>query len=183
MRILLTGEIGSGKSTVVREVLRLAAFERVTGLFSRRVDERDGSRGYRLVSSLDGREMRFAFPKSGPDDGPGKFRIDREVFDRFGAEVLRAAARDADSPLVIDELGIFERGASAYVEAVGECVARKRDALVVVQERARDFWTPILRTEEFDRCAEVTLRNRDGLPITLAELFSRPGGGERPGNR
>ena len=172
MKILLTGEIGAGKSTVAREVVRLARFTQISGLLSLPVDEKERSRGYRLVS-LPGREGRiFASPRAEGSAGSGKFSIDAEAFDTFGVEVLRSVLDAKDSVWFLDELGIFEREIAGYVAAVKACAAREGDALVVVQKRVLDFWSPLLRAGGFGSPVEVTPRNRDELPSALAALFT-----------
>jgi len=173
MKILLTGEIRSGKSTVAREVLRIAGFKQVCGLLSLPVDDRDRSRGFRLLSLPGRREEIFALPRAEGGTGPGGFRVASEAFGQFGVEVLRAVEAAKDSVWILDELGVFEKGITAYVAAVRKCAAREGDSLVVVQSRALDFWTPILRAGGFGLPVEVTPVNRAALPSTLAALFTQ----------
>ena len=175
MKIALTGTIGSGKSTAARRILRLAGSPPLFGLLSLPADVRDRSRGFRLLTLPDRRERVFAFPREDGDAGPGRFRVDRDCFDRFGADALRRGARGEDRLMFLDELGWMEREAAAYAEAVREAGARAARALVVVQERALGRWDPVLRAAGFGPPERVTARNRDSLPERLAPLLLRDG--------
>lgn len=173
MKILLTGAIGSGKSTVAREVLRIAGFKRISGLLSLPVDERDRSRGFRLLSLPGRRERIFAFPRAESGAGPERFRLAPEAFEQFGVEVLHSVEVSNDSIWILDELGVFEKEIASYVTAVRKIAAREGNALVIVQKRALDFWAPILQAGGFGMPVEVTPRNRAELPSALAALFTR----------
>ncbi|NCC49721.1 MAG: hypothetical protein EOM20_00765 [Spartobacteria bacterium] len=166
MKVLMTGMMGVGKSTVCRAVLAQGRPRALCGFRSRRCRPDDPRGGFELVTWRDEAAV-FAFPD--PDRGP-RYRIDREVFNTLGVASLQSPAPDAWC--VIDELGIMEQEASFFVTAVRQAWAHSATALFVVQQRALPFWREVLEIDEAAHgVLTVTGDNRDHMAQTALDAL------------
>jgi nucleoside-triphosphatase THEP1 len=166
--VLLTGERGVGKTTVCRQVVKMAERMGLTcgGILTLAdhgvrdvVDVRNGSR--RRLAQVSG---------SGEAVIQGRFRFDPEAL-RWGEAVLsRATPCDL---LVVDEIGPLEmeRG-QGWVAALDVLLAGEyRLALAVL----RPEWVAQTQAELTDCAPEVvtvTRENRSELPVYLLDMLA-----------
>ncbi|MBC7187674.1 MAG: hypothetical protein H5U38_11635, partial [Calditrichaeota bacterium] len=130
--ILLTGEKGAGKTSLVRSVL--AHVRCAVGGFATEAVSASGHRiGYEIVDLLTGERMLFAsrVPESRAPRG-GPFTVDRGVFDSFGAQVVERARQRAEL-VVMDEIGCMERDSLFFQEAIWTCLTSGVPTIAVVQ--------------------------------------------------
>jgi nucleoside-triphosphatase THEP1 len=136
-QICLTGTIGIGKSNLARQIAS-SIFTSFQGLTTEKISQGKSTIGYRLCGP-DGSSKIFAHRqfKTGPMLGP--FRVRLRVFDNFGVTLLRQLQQRKD-PVLVDELGIAEAEALRYQEEMQLLLRFPRQFIVVIQERALDFW-------------------------------------------
>ncbi|MBN2491063.1 MAG: hypothetical protein JXQ29_09455 [Planctomycetes bacterium] len=171
MKILLSGPIGIGKSTVIARAIALLDDLRVAGLRTRPLLEEGTRLGY-VLESLSGEQRVFAHV-----DWPGTIRLGRfgvrpEVFAELGVRALEEGL--AAELAVIDELGLAEIDVAPYVRAVQALIAAPGHLLAVVQARAWPFWEARLCAPASSRRLEVSRTNRDELPHHIAGLLRLP---------
>ena len=168
--IFLTGEKQVGKSTLWKKALEQsgispAGFQTleylVNGCF----------RGYRLHGL--GRT-----PEELGNDIPVSVFLRRklhlpvsESFDVFGTALLKLSLEDGGF-ILMDELGIFERSAVAFRQAVVDCLNSDCHVLGVLQKADDPFLEEILNRPDV-LVFTVTKENRDALVEPLLEALTQ----------
>lgn len=166
MTIVITGAIGVGKSSLVTAVL--AEYGRpVYGVKTAPVDTDDRRQGFSLQALPDGPPQVMATPTG--QEYP-RFNIHLDVFNVTGVKALTPQQPGVG---LIDELGLFEREAKPYVDAVAHFAKQPGPRLIVVQQRALDFWSSRLPASV--NPIIVTKQNRNTLVHEiLNKLTSKP---------
>jgi len=162
LKIILTGAKGSGKSTLVRELLRRSAWPAV-GFFTEKVSAQNRIVGYK-IHEIGGRSRTFAHIAFKTQVRFEQFGVKPAVFDTFGIELLTRCAATG-KPFLIDEMGVMEQSAGRFCDYATEILNRSTCWLVVVQQRALDFWRPRLAPPQV---LTVTTANHDALLQTIS---------------
>lgn len=172
--ILLTGEVGVGKSTVICKVLSQLP-QVICG-------------GFRTVSAMPivgGNLLEVYIEKAWeetPHDadhmvgtrlGRGRFTSYPQIFDTVGTSILFATPNDA-TLMIMDELGMMEDNAKLFCQAVMGVLEGTLPVLGVIKPKHTDFLDAV-RAHEGSAVIEVTLDNRDELPNRIAELLRSTG--------
>jgi nucleoside-triphosphatase THEP1 len=160
MRIVITGEIQSGKSTVLNKVRKEIPSANCQGLLTLPIIENKVIQGFYL-KSLDGSTETFAHVDFDKFHSFGMFGLHLDVFDDFGCNVLHHAMES--DYIILDELGVMEQNADAFVKEVVEIFQEKKNVLAVIQQRALDFWRSKIGEDFIDMIFTVTLENRNTL--------------------
>ena len=166
-KIVLSGEIGSGKSTVVRAAMQLLRWEQPSGFFTHWDGaERGAQRLYFETWSGERHLMARRMPAAA-DVMP--YELDRANFVRHAVASLADAA--SERPVVIDELGLIELDAAGFPEAVARLFRGGAPVLAVIQQRALDRWLEAIGRARVTRQVDATPANRDALPAQIAAEF------------
>lgn len=168
--IFLTGEKQVGKSTLWNKSLQRAGI--APGGFQTLEYLVNGSfRGYRLHGL-------GSVPEQFGNDVPVSVFLRKklhlavsESFDIFGAELLRLALEDGGY-ILMDELGIFERDAAVFRQAVVNCLNGDCHVLGVLQKADDPFLKEILNRPDV-LVFTVTRENRDALVQPLLEALEQ----------
>lgn len=134
--ILLTGEPGSGKTTMIRQILA-RLHSPAYGFFTEELREFGVRKGFRLVT-LDGQEAILA---NVDFDGPprvGKYGVDVSVLDRLAVESIRSAIAQK-TLLVIDEIGPMEMLSQKFCQAVLLAMESQTPILGTIVKRKTSF--------------------------------------------
>ena len=164
--IIMTGDVHVGKSTLLQKALALLD-EDYCGIFCRPVFENGERVGYGLTRTDGSEPDVFAHRDFQSDLSLGPFKCNLRPFAR-AATYLQHCLSEGAHLVVIDEIGVIEKSASAYVEAVIKILDSPVSALFVVQRRAAYFWEMLASRKNW-RLYEAALQNRDALPRMLAE--------------
>ena len=167
MKVVISGAIGAGKSTVVRDVMRRMGWSAPGGFFTHWGEGKRGAAALYL-STWSGESQLMArrlAERVGSEEVPYKLEADR--FHSIAIPSLEVSHQ----PVVIDELGMIELGSPEFREAVEDLFRRPEPMLVVVQERSMERWMPVMGTDAAIRCFRVEASTRDGLPEQIAALF------------
>ena len=174
MKIVITGPLQSGKSTVVRRAMDSLGWRQTAGFFTRR--QPGGPRGsVLLLETWTGASYVFAtrIPHPAPD-GRLPYEVDEAVF--TGPAIESLSIGPPGGPAVIDELGLVEIETCAFTRAVAGLFRGDDPTLVVIQQRAMDRWMSLIGERQVNRVFEIGPENRDALPGRIEQLF-RPGKG------
>lgn len=175
MLILLTGEPGVGKSTVLLRLVNILRGEGISvgGVIAKEVrDEASGRRrvGFEFVDVISGSRARLA---SIGIDGPrmGRYAVDLDGCRDAATMLLRAMAMDC-RVVVFDEIGPMELRSAHLIDALGQLLGMvdRRDVVVVIHKRLK-HWMISRYRERASMLVEVKMENRDSLPTTLADTI------------
>ncbi|MCR4404439.1 MAG: nucleoside-triphosphatase [Candidatus Acetothermia bacterium] len=157
MKVLLTGGLRVGKSTVVERVLELWP-DSFGGFRTIRCPG-----GYKIVDLATGQAALIARNgKSGLIQYPA-------AFEEVGVAAI-ARALDSKDLVVMDELGFLELAAPRFQEAVLAALRGAKPVLGVVKQERNPFLDKIRALQEIT-LVEVRKENRDLLPIEIARLL------------
>lgn len=173
MRIMVTGPLHSGKSTLVRNVIGRLGWTAPAGWVSRR-EELEPGQPVVTLSTWDGATRQVVARWSGPTAAPGAppFTPDAAAWDRYALQHLRDLP--PGQPVVLDELGLLEWPAAACVAAVAGLFDRAAPLLAVVQERALDSWLRRVGAARVDRIARLSADQRGQLADELVAAWQPP---------
>jgi nucleoside-triphosphatase len=165
--ILLTGQPGCGKTTLIKRVI--AQLDCVFGGFYTEEIRSEGiRRGFRIVT-LDGQEGILAHESI---DGPpriSKYGVDLECLEQVGVASIRRALDTADL-IVIDEIGPMELFSEGFCQAVLEALADNKPVLGTIVLRSKPFSDQIKARDDVT-VIEITPRNRDELVGRIIEML------------
>lgn len=167
-KVILTGAIGSGKSTVVRATMRRLGWDRPAGFFTHWGGAARGA-GILYFETWAGerRPMARRRAESGAAGNP-PYELD-------GGFAVRAAAgfsSVAAGPVVIDELGLVEADSADFAAAVARLFRGPAPVLAVIQERALARWLGVVGPAAHPLVFRVEAASRAGLPETLVARFT-----------
>ncbi len=174
--IFLTGDIGIGKSTVIKKTLTL---------LKPLIDGRpDGVK----KSHFGGFNTYFGPDRSNPDrclymnDAPyppvyddrhavARFRQGSAEaipgrFDALGVKYISEARKNARL-IIMDECGGLEKDAQAFL-----CALEDSTPVLGIIKRSASGWAERLRSRKNVRLMTVDAENRDMLPFLLAEIYA-----------
>jgi hypothetical protein len=169
MKIVVTGGVGSGKSTVVRAVMDLLGWRQPGGYATH---WGGGERGAEelYLQPWGGAVLPMARRTAAPVGSGGlPYALKDQIF--VPAALASWTGASSGLPVVIDELGLVETGSEDFARAVAGLWRERRPVLAVIQRRALDHWLGVIGREGVDRLLEVAPENRAGLPKEIAGLF------------
>ncbi|HPF51361.1 MAG TPA: nucleoside-triphosphatase [Draconibacterium sp.] len=113
--IILTGEIGSGKTMVLKKLIQQFQKDRIKvgGFYQERIVEKDETVGYDFVEIETGRRFEFLRKNASGSHRVGKYSINTEVFP-IGKEILATVRQ---SIVVVDEIGKMENKGDGWAAA------------------------------------------------------------------
>ena len=170
MKIIITGKINSGKSTVLNKALeKLKSFD-ISGYFTFPVLENNERAGF-YIESFNGKKEIFAHINFHIDYRFKQYGVKLKVFEDLCVPILKDSLRS--DILVIDELGIMETESEKFIRKLVLAVKKHHRLIFVIQERALDFWLKQLGAENFTETVYVAHENRDGLPELIYNKIVR----------
>jgi nucleoside-triphosphatase len=165
--ILLTGNPGCGKTTLVRRIIDQLDDLRLAGFYTREIRGRDGRRvGFQAIG-LDGGSTTLASAKSKSKSRVGKYGVELAGFERLLSDELnRSGGVDL---FVIDEIGKMECYSRRFIELVGSLLNEDTHVLATVAMRGSGFIREVRDRSDVELIT-VHSHNRDSL---VDELVSR----------
>ena len=167
MKVLLTGQPGCGKTTVVMRTIALLETYRPVGFYTEEVREEGRRIGFDVVA-LDGERATLA-----REAHAGVPRIDGYLVNlpSFEGLALEALSSPDASLYVIDEIGKMECLSVRFIARVRHLLSAQVRLLGTVALNAYGLATEIRKNKDYT-VLEVTHDNRDALPAQIARLFA-----------
>ena len=163
--VVLTGEIGAGKSTALQAVLgRLGVCAQGLETYC---PQARGVLPKELYMRPFGSDERGRLIAILPD---GDKRGVTPLFDTYGAALLRAAKESDAALIVIDECGRLEREALSYHTALRECLDGEKPMLIVLRKLKAE-WADFIRRHPAAALLEVTEENRADMPQAALDVL------------
>jgi nucleoside-triphosphatase len=159
MRLLLTGDPGIGKTTLIRAVLKQLEEVRCAGFYTE--EKRHGAQriGFRIVT-LDGREGTLA-AVGRKEPTVGRYSVHVAEFEELVSTQLDPESSPADL-YVIDEIGRMELLSPRFRNKVVDLLARPSNILATIAKRGKGFIEQLKARNDIE-LIEVTRENRDRL--------------------
>ncbi|HLO26868.1 MAG TPA: nucleoside-triphosphatase [Geobacteraceae bacterium] len=162
--LLITGLPGTGKTTLLVELVRRFARFAPAGFYTEEVRERGERRGFRLTS-LNGREGILADVTFGGPCRVGRYGVDVKGFETFLASLDLPSH---PSQLVfIDEIGKMECLSPLFVRLAGTLLASEKTVVATIARQGEGLIREVKERSDC-RLVEVTPANRQALPNELS---------------
>ena len=162
--VLLTGEIGCGKSTVLAGTLALLGPVSMGGVQTY-YEEPRSSEQKTLYLRAWGSAQKGTLLARLPGDDFGRITA---VFDTAGTALLEDAQAEL---IVVDEIGRLERDAHLYQAALRRLLDGDVPVLGVIRKH-KAAWADWVRSHPAVTLLEVTADNRDDVPREAAQLIA-----------
>lgn len=168
MNVVVTGDIGIGKSTAVRAAMKHLGWTSPAGFFTHWGGaDRGADVLYFETWAGERRPMarRIAAPAA-----PG--RLPYELAADFAVLAGQALSNaDPHRPVVLDELGVIELGSPEFAAAVAKLFRTSAPVLAVIQRRALDRWRGLIDLQSAAHLFQADAATRAALPAAIAARF------------
>lgn len=164
--ILLEGQPGVGKTTLLRLMAERISHMGIGGFYTREIRENRKRVGF-SVETFSGQSGVLAHVnfKTGPQ--VGKYRVDLPAFERVGVKGLEKALSDSRI-ILIDEIGKMELFSNRFKEVLLHCFNCDKTLIATVMSRSHPF-VDSLKNRSDVNIFKVTLENRNQLVSKLLE--------------
>ena len=166
-RVLLTGRPGSGKTTLIKYVVKNLP-QCADGFYTEEIRKHGTRVGFRIVA-LDGKEAVFAHVDFITCERLGKYRLDLSALETVGVKAVHDAVQ-ARRLTVIDEIGPMELRSASFRDAVTEALDSGVPVLATIFARPLPFTNAIKRRQDVT-LIEVRPDNREKLVSELSDRF------------
>ena len=178
--LLITGDPGVGKTTLIVSLLPHLRVYRPAGFFTREIRDKGVRAGFELIS-LSGPSMVLAHTGIRSPDRVGKYGVDINGFDRY-LETLRGSLTD-HGLVIIDEIGKMEVLSVKFRELVTDILDGDVPLLATIGRRG-DAFTERIKKRPDVRLVELTRTNRGGiagaiLPVIREMMANAEGAGRK----
>jgi nucleoside-triphosphatase len=171
-KILLTGDPGCGKTTVVRRVVeRLTDHVSMTGFLTEEIRELGTRKGFR-GRTLDGQDFLLAHVDSESDLRVGPYGVEIEGLERVGLPSLTPTAKT--DLIVLDEIGKMESFSEVFRERVLELLDGDTAVLATVAVHGVGFVKRV-RHHRTASLVRMSRKSRDAMVGDLLRRLSRVG--------
>ena len=172
IHILICGERGVGKSTLIEKLLQASSRPRYGFVTKMRPAGPDGFHPiYIHPAGQPLRERVYAEENCIGVCDSRTHRSNLEVFNSLGVRYIRAAR--PDGVIVMDELGFFEVRAEAFTAAVLEALSGDVPVIAAVKSRKDVPFLEAVRAAPRAEVFTITPENRDSLFERLLPLVRR----------
>ena len=167
--LLITGLPGTGKTTLLMELVRRFARLTPAGFYTEEVREEGMRRGFRLTS-LDGREGILSDVNFGGRYRVGRYGVDVEGFETF---LTSLDLLSHPSPLIfIDEIGRMECLSQRFARLAETLFSSEKTVVATVARQGEGLIREVkLRPDS--RLVEVTPANRQALKEELGRWLEK----------
>lgn len=166
MNVLITGNPGVGKTTIVQRSIALLANFESAGFYTVEVRESGSRVGFDIVT-LDGKRGILARVSSGAVPRVGRYTVDVRAFESLALPSLWEGA----GLYVVDEIGRMECFSVKFVERIHELLNDRSRLLATVAAKAGGFPAE-MRGRNDVVVLQATVDNRDLLPQQIVRLLT-----------
>lgn len=157
--LLITGEPGIGKSTVVRKLIEELKPLKPVGFYTEEIRTNGARVGFQAIS-LDGRRGNLAHVDMRSNLVVGKYRVGVHAFEKF-LDLLELTGCDGRI-VIIDEIGKMECMSRRFREVVCELLEQNRIVVAAVAQEGQGLIDNIKRRDDVT-LFEMNRRNREEM--------------------
>ena len=167
--VLLTGEPGCGKTTLINKVLEQLHVN-AGGFYTQEIKSGKTRKGFQLMV-LNGAQAVLAHVNKKSSYKIGKYGIDMMVMTDLAVPALKNALAECEM-VIIDEIGKMECFSIEFRDIVSRCLDSQKPVFGSIQNFASPFINSITNRDDIVRVM-VTEDNRDQLQNNIVELLRR----------
>ena len=165
MKIFLTGSPGSGKSTVLMNVIDILKKKglKVGGFITPEIRIRGKRIGFKVVDINSNAEGILASIDQKHGSRVGKYRVNLEDFERVSLKALDFAMKECDI-ICVDEIGKMELFSTRFKDKIEEMLKIKKPFVCVIHRNL------VYAYKKYGNLIYVTPENREKLPNSIVKL-------------
>jgi len=156
MKVFITGKPGSGKTTLIKEVLKHLQIP-CCGFYTEEMRERGERKGFKVKTILSEEEVLFAHVDFDKKFSVGKYGVDVERFEEVIAKEFKE--KKPEVLYVIDEVGPMECFSKKFVDVVEEFLRENFRILGTVKLKGGGLMERI-RNDKSIKLFHLTEKNR-----------------------
>ncbi|OGS21368.1 MAG: hypothetical protein A3J83_05160 [Elusimicrobia bacterium RIFOXYA2_FULL_40_6] len=156
--IFITGKIGCGKTTLIKEVT-LPILNKIGGFYTEEISDSNNKRlGYKL-KTFSGQEGIFASKELKSEHKLNKYGLEMNVIEGLGVKSVIDALQDKEV-IVIDEVGTMGIISQLFRETLVKCLSSEKKVLATIRFGSQPY------TDEISKMADtqLVLLNRENYP-------------------
>ena len=154
---LLSGEPGTGKTTIIKEVLSKMN-KSAGGFYTEEIRSPGVRQGFQIIT-LDGKSAVLAHTSVRSPYRVSKYGVDTDSMDKVAEPALKQAIQSKDI-IVIDEIGKMELFSSSFKDAVIEALESGKKVLGTIM-LAPHPWSDKIKARQDVGIIKVTRLNRN----------------------
>ena len=154
---LLSGEPGSGKTTIIKEVLSKVN-KSAGGFYTEEIRSQGVRQGFKIIT-LDGKSAVLAHVGVSSLYRVSKYGVDTDSMDKVAVPSLKQAIQSKDI-IVIDEIGKMELFSPSFKDAVIEALQSEKKVLGTIM-LASHPWADKIKERPEVEVIQVTRLNRN----------------------
>lgn len=168
LKILLSGMPGSGKSTVVQNVMKILKEKgwKIGGIITPEIRKEGRRIGFKIVDVYSGREGTLASIDYRSKYRVSKYGINVQDFERIALPALDFARKNCNL-IIIDEIGKMEFFSKKFKEKIREILVSDKHVLAVVH---RNF---LRQHEKYGKLILVRKKEVEKITRELIEEFMK----------
>jgi len=167
--ILLEGDPGVGKTTLILKISELLSNHKIGGFFTREIRDSGRRVGFR-IETFSGESGILSHIKF--TDGPqvGRYHVDVPQFEQIAVRELETALVEA-AIILIDEIGKMELFSERFKRVLPRCFDSNQ--VIIASVMSRPFpYVDRLKARPDVNLIKVSMKNRNDLGANLAEEIS-----------
>ena len=166
--ILLEALPRTGKSTAIKKIIDLLGINNCGGFYTEEVKEEGERVGFRIYT-LSGKTALLAHVKCESEYKISKYGVDVSTFENLCVKELEDAVNnDNIKYIIIDEIGPMELFSTKYKELLIGLLNCHKPIIGTIYMNSYP-WLDDFKKQENVELIEITLENRDELPLQLAK--------------
>jgi nucleoside-triphosphatase len=171
---LVTGDPGSGKTTLISRILFAVRSEGFTagGVITKEIREKGERTGFKIIDIVSTKSGTLASTNQPYGPRVGKYKVNLKDLGEIGSKALESALESSDL-IVCDEMGPMELFSPEFRRAVQKIIASSRPVLGSVHKRLVDPLIEEIKVNPSVEVIEITEENRDSVEKKLEDTILR----------
>ena len=164
--ILLEGEPGVGKTTLILNIAERLSSQRIGGFYTQEIREKGQRVGFRLAT-FSGQSGILSHMKFTAGPIVGKYRVNLPQFEKIAVNGLEKAISESFI-ILIDEIGKMELFSGQFKKILPRCFDSDKTLIATIMSRSHPY-VDRLKTRSDVKLIKVTKENRNKLVFNIIE--------------